>query len=235
MPRFQFSLRALLGATAFVAVACSTLLYASGTIASVVFTVTVIVLLAAIVAALFRQGTARAFWVGFAIFGWSYVWLVQWPNPNTGLGIPAGAAVGLQEHQGLATTKLMSFTYHALLPLVRTPPSQPWQPYAPVYWSSGAPVVLNPPAVQVAPDGSVSPVPPLPSTGSGGPYYAPAPPPVTPAPVPTTSSYPSYFAFMHVGHSLWAWLFALFGALLARHFYRTREKKPQTGSPPAAS
>ena len=35
MRRFQFSLRALLGAMAFVAVACSTLLYASETIASV--------------------------------------------------------------------------------------------------------------------------------------------------------------------------------------------------------
>lgn len=229
MPRFQFSLRALLGATAFVAVACSTLLYASATIASVVFTLTVVVLLAAVAAALFRRGAARAFWVGFAIFGWAYLLLAQWPAPHIGMGIPAGGPGDFQESQGLATTQLMSFTYHALLPLVRTPPPQP---YGPVYWSSG-PVYGAPrgssgpaPPVAVAPDGTIAPVPPLPAAGAGDPFGPATWAPVTPAPVTFTSSYPSYYAFMRVGHSLWAWLFALFGGLLARHCYVTREKEP---------
>ena len=212
MRRFQFSLRALLGATVFVAVACSTLLYASDTIASVVFTVTAVVLLAAVLAALFRRGTSRAFWVGFAIFGWGYLWLAHWPEPGWA-GLPATSRPGwhLQEHEGLATTNLLSFTYHALLPLVRTPPppSGVWAP-RPLY---SAPAGSYPPSTAIGPGGSAAPLPPV----------APAVP-VMPAPTPF--SYPSLSSFMRVGHSLWAWLFAIFGGLLAPYLSATREKKP---------
>jgi hypothetical protein len=60
---------------------------------------------------------------------------------------------------------------------------------------------------------------------SPGPYGPGSYPPTTP---PSASSYPALSSFIRVGHSLWAWLFALFGGLLARYFYATREKKPQT-------
>jgi hypothetical protein len=228
MPRFQFSLRALLGAAVFVAVACSSLLYASETIASLVFTATVLVLLAAVVAAVCRRGAARAFWVGFAIFGWGYLWLAIWPEPAPSMVMPARGPEGFQEYRGLVTTKLMVFAYEALLPWMRTPP--PPQPSGP--YGTPAPVWYSPGMYDDDPFGDPSA--PRPE-GPGYPAYAPIPAPYPPATRPPASSYPSYPAFMRVGHSLWAWLFALFGAVLARHIYRTREKKPQTPTQSAAS
>jgi hypothetical protein len=219
MRRFQFSLRALLGSAVFVAVACSTLLCASETIASVVFTVTAVVLLAAVVAAVFRRGASRAFCVGFAIFGWGYLWLASWPEDYS--SYPETRAWHLQESRGLATTKLMSFTYHALLPWVRTPPAPPPQPYGP--YGTPSPDGYSPGYYDDDPFGA--PGGPRPE-GPGYPGATPIPASYPPTTSPPASSYPEFSAFMRVGHSLWAWLFALFGGLLARYLYATREKEP---------
>ena len=106
MRRFQFSLRALLGLVLFVAVGCAALVHANELVASAVYSVTLLVLFVAIVRGLFGADSGRVFWLGFAIFGWGYVWLAYGEIQILGLGLPATRA--------LATTKLLDFVYLAI-------------------------------------------------------------------------------------------------------------------------
>ena len=101
MRRFQFSLRALLGLVLFVAVGCAALVHANELVASAVYSVTLLVLFVAIVRGLFGADSGRVFWLGFAIFGWGYVWVAYGEIQILGLGLPATCA--------LATTKLLDF------------------------------------------------------------------------------------------------------------------------------
>lgn len=113
---FQFSIKALLGTTAFVAIGCAALLNASEWWASVTCTLVLGVLLVAVLRSVFCRGPSRAFWLGFAILGWAYVLLIFWPmGPDP--------TFPCQRH--LLTTKLANWAYFELLPLVRTPPSPP--------------------------------------------------------------------------------------------------------------
>lgn len=66
----RFSIRSMLIFVAVAALVCVSFTNATHFVASIVYTVTVIVLLAAVVGAIYRKGGARAFWVGVAIFGW---------------------------------------------------------------------------------------------------------------------------------------------------------------------
>jgi hypothetical protein len=54
--------------------------------ASALFTVTLAVLLGASFGAVARRGLERMAWIGFAVFGWSYLilsfWLLPWLNPG---------------------------------------------------------------------------------------------------------------------------------------------------------
>jgi len=73
----QFSLLALGAMVAFVAVACVAVMNASLLWATVIHTASVLVLFMSLVAIVYRRGPARAFWVGFAIFGWGYFVLLD--------------------------------------------------------------------------------------------------------------------------------------------------------------
>ncbi len=75
----QFSLMTLAGVVAFVAIACAALVYASALWSSILFTSVIVWLILAMLAAIYRQGSARAFLVGSAICGWTYLLLVFWP------------------------------------------------------------------------------------------------------------------------------------------------------------
>jgi hypothetical protein len=66
----QFSLRHLLIAVAFVAVACMALVSASPWWVRGSWLATVGVLFVAVLQAIFRRGERRSFWLGFAIAGW---------------------------------------------------------------------------------------------------------------------------------------------------------------------
>ena len=70
---FQFSIKALLGLAVFVALACAALLNASEWWLSATFTLTLAVLLVAVLASIFRRGSTRAFWIGFAVVGCVYL------------------------------------------------------------------------------------------------------------------------------------------------------------------
>lgn len=80
----RFSLRWLFGVVSFAAVSCGLLIYAKPILASVTFTTVLVVLLSSTAAAIYNSGDRRAFWTGFALFGFAYIWLVfgNWQMPN---------------------------------------------------------------------------------------------------------------------------------------------------------
>ena len=116
MKRFQYSLLWLLGLMAFVAIGCNALVNASAFWAGLLFTVTIFVLMVAVLGSIYRHGSARAFWLGFAIFGWAYLWLVCGPTPGRTFSEDGWQ---FEPQEPLATTKLLSFFFHNLLPQVR--------------------------------------------------------------------------------------------------------------------
>lgn len=70
---FRFSLTTFLVAIALVAVVCSGLVYPSGFWVQIVGSLTLTLLVAAVITAFAWQEPKRWFWVGFAIAGWSYL------------------------------------------------------------------------------------------------------------------------------------------------------------------
>lgn len=84
--RLHFSLAGLLGAVAFVAVGCAALRYASDWWASGVLTLAVGLLLGGTLALFLRPGRPRAFWAGFALFGWAYLLLCFGPWIGSAMG-----------------------------------------------------------------------------------------------------------------------------------------------------
>lgn len=73
MPRF--SIRQLLLATALIAAGCFALLNATPLAAAAAMSGLALILSAAVLLAIYRDGERRAFWVGFALLGWTYLFL----------------------------------------------------------------------------------------------------------------------------------------------------------------
>ena len=78
MPRFRISLASLLGIVAVIAMGLAGMVSASSLWTTAAATVCLAVLLSAVLAARLLTGIDRAFWAGFALFGWSYLLLVNW-------------------------------------------------------------------------------------------------------------------------------------------------------------
>lgn len=79
MSRFRFSLAGLLGFVTVAAIGFVVLRNASEVWGQVMFTSAVAVLLFGVLAAMYRRRQARAFWVGFLVFGWAYMVMVYGP------------------------------------------------------------------------------------------------------------------------------------------------------------
>jgi hypothetical protein len=109
MRRPQFSLATLGGMVACSSIACAALVYASETWSTVLFTSAILFLTVAILLIIYRAGSARAFWVGCAVFGWTYLLLHFW--------------LGRSLDADLATSQLAKWAYWHILPEVRTPPA----------------------------------------------------------------------------------------------------------------
>ena len=71
MRKIQYNLVTLFAATALIAVVLAALGSGDWFWARVLFTVTLALNLAAVLAAIYRTGSTRAFWIGFALFGWT--------------------------------------------------------------------------------------------------------------------------------------------------------------------
>jgi hypothetical protein len=78
MSRFRISLATLLMIVAVVALGLAGMVSASRFWTAAAATVTLALLLAAVLAACLLAGADRAFWAGFALFGWVYLLLVNW-------------------------------------------------------------------------------------------------------------------------------------------------------------
>jgi hypothetical protein len=130
MYRPTISIRMLLAVVAFIALACTSIAWANGIWATTLFTASLGVLLFAVLALILRRGVKQAFWIGFALFGWGYIWMAHWPNselPRTGIGGSAAHGDWILQRDdlgSLATTRVLTYAYTNWLPAVRTEPTQ---------------------------------------------------------------------------------------------------------------
>ena len=80
MRRFRFTIASLLVVVLFVAVGFAALRESNDLWESGVFTLTLAALLISILLAVHRTESRRAFWIGFALFGWIYLGLSLVPS-----------------------------------------------------------------------------------------------------------------------------------------------------------
>ena len=93
MRRIRFNIASLLVAVLFVAVGFAALRESSDLWDSGLFTLMLTVLLISILLAIHRSDARRAFWLGFALFGWTYLGLSLVPPIETRLMTTKGAGL----------------------------------------------------------------------------------------------------------------------------------------------
>ena len=71
----RFSILALLGLVAYAAFGCLALTRSTEVWQLITHTAVFITLLSAVLAAVYRSGPKRAFWIGFALFGWASLYI----------------------------------------------------------------------------------------------------------------------------------------------------------------
>ena len=101
----RFSLATLMSIVAGAALMFAALRSASVFWASATFTLSVAVLLFSLLAVVFRRDAARAFWVGFLLFGWAYLSMVFGPWFST----------NVKDH--LLTSKVLGYSYNKIASL----------------------------------------------------------------------------------------------------------------------
>ena len=191
MRGFHFSLRWLFGVVSFLAVGCGLLIYASPFLSKLTFTAAIVILLAAILSAVYQAGNHRAFWTGFAAFGFAYLWLTcgLWQSPD--------GSTPLRER--LVTNDLL-VRCHEVLPSRQTSVT--------LTSAVGAPV----PAIYA---GTVF----YDQTGNVAPGIT-MPPGSTIMTTATVTTSVDRTDFLTTGHSLVAIVFALLGGVIARGSFR---------------
>lgn len=202
MRRPQFSLRAVGAAIVAVALACAALTYASPVWATLTFTGTIGSLLLALPAIVYRIGRERAFWVGFALLGWSYLILVfgPWFQAN------------IRRH--LATQQALEF----LLPKMQRTETVSLgdglgeESYGGFLEAAEAEYGVEYGAGEF-PGEAMGEIPGIRSPGTVLPGAAPG--------TATRIVGPQRSHFERVGHSLWALLLAMCGGWIARRLYLT--------------
>jgi hypothetical protein len=198
----KFSLLTLLGAVAIAAVGCAALANPGQTSAMAVVTGAIVLLLSAVLAAIYCKAAVRAFWLGFAICGWSYLLLV-WvclereltPDPNGRILATAWILDKLAD----ATIEPQALLYS---PYADTAPRSP---DATRYAAPSNPYAARP-GRQPA---SAVPVP----TYQG--YSA----------FPGTPEMSAWRCLLQIGHTLWALLFGFAGGVLGCHLHRRGSRR----------
>jgi hypothetical protein len=85
MARLRFNIASLLVIILVLGVGFAALRESNDLWESALFTATIGILLVSVLLAVYRQGLPRAFWLGFAVFGWSYLALAVLPAINARL------------------------------------------------------------------------------------------------------------------------------------------------------
>jgi hypothetical protein len=205
MRRFRFTIAHLLLLVFFCGVGFAALRSASQLWANAWFSAALATLTVAVLAAVYRRGRRRAFWVGFASCGWVYLLLAftAWFQAQTS--------------PFLLTTAILDILYARIVP---SPPPMP----APAMGMMG---MMNGSMGSGMMLGAGSP------GGMGG-GMMPTPSPWESWTWPDASSgvgnqigivsLVSPDPFRRIGHSQFSLLFALFGGMLARRLHATREE-----------
>lgn len=107
----RFTIRTLLGIVLFVAIAIAALRAADDAWVSGVFGLTLLILLTAVLLAVHRTDRRRAFWLGFALFGWAYLIVSLIPPIESRLPTTMGLAFIDSKIPGRDTTVSAALTY----------------------------------------------------------------------------------------------------------------------------
>lgn len=118
---FQFSIRSLLVAVAFVSLSIAALLNANGIWNGVMWGLVLYLLTAAALLVAYRSGARRAFWLGFLAFGGLYLLLYVTPT----LSFQTWARADPLRSEELLATHLAQWAYGHLLPESRRSPQIP--------------------------------------------------------------------------------------------------------------
>lgn len=87
MTHFRFSLAQLMAAVIYLGLGFAALRNADRLWASATFTLSIVAISTALLGALIRRGRARPVWIGFAVFGWTYLLISTLPpRASGGLG-----------------------------------------------------------------------------------------------------------------------------------------------------
>lgn len=119
-PIWRFTLRQLFLWTAFVALGCVALRNASGTWASSMLGLALVILAASLLLAMFREGRQRAYWIGFATAGWLYVILLAYSH---GVVTTNGRWTNPFRQEDLVTTQLSHMLYTWMCEKIAPPPA----------------------------------------------------------------------------------------------------------------
>jgi hypothetical protein len=92
--KFRFSIRTILIIIAYAAIALPGLVHPTRAWVGVMYGITVVLLFYSIVTAIYQTERARAFWIGFALFGVGYLGLLFGPFAELSLRLPTTQLLG---------------------------------------------------------------------------------------------------------------------------------------------
>jgi hypothetical protein len=216
MPRMRVSIAGILVWVALLGVGFAALRNPSLLWSNALFSVALGTLTLAVLAAVYRRGRSRAYWVGFATCGWVYLLLALGPA-NESLVSPY-----------LVTTAILDVLFEQVIPQPPAPGAPPPTVIPPVPTAS---------AVKGQTWGGNVAVMPAVFGGFGGVAAAPFESPwhawstpdrelnMNPSPNLGGISVFSPEPFRRIGHSLFCLLIALLGGLVTRYFHATRDDR----------
>ena len=225
MPKFHFSLATLFGGVVVAGVFCAALAQPTETWAMAAISLSVALLLAALLKLLYSERSRRAFWAGFAIFAWGYLLAISLIWPLQGANDSLLITTALLRKLAVATlgedpTLPLYATGYSAYPTGYTMPANgtygPLDPYgdSPTAVPTESDPSQAPPAA--ADDLSAATLKPSGAalSSNAAPVFAP---PVALSPPPRQADPFAWQRFMQIGHYFWAILLGLLGGLLASY------------------
>jgi hypothetical protein len=109
----SFSLRTLLLFMAASAVVFASLIYATSAVADAFYTVGLLTIAVAVIAAIYRREPGRAYWVGFLVVFAGYYGHTVWPSEIRATWIAVSDDFGFRS-PGMLTTRVLSWCFEGL-------------------------------------------------------------------------------------------------------------------------